>query len=121
MTVNVGQTLQAWNSTSNGISVAILFKSSADTNYARARIYDPTATSDNDIETNISSDNHKNPFTDAIDLYGNTGGSVSSTTYTMPLRNIDGMTLDNTNNEYYLIIRYKGNPTPVTQITVSYS
>ena len=120
LTVNVGQTLQAWNSTSNGISVAILFKSSADTNYARARIYDPTATSDNDIETNISSDNHKNPFTDAIDLYGNTGGSVSSTTYTMPLRNIDGMTLDNTNNEYYLIIRYKGNPTPVTQITVGY-
>ena len=121
LTVNVGYTLQAWNSTNNGISVAILFESSADTNYSRARIYDPTATSDNDIETNISSDNHKNPFTDAIDLYGNTGGSLSSTTYTMPLRNIDGMTLDNTNNEYYLIIRYKGNPSPVTQITVGYS
>ena len=120
MTVNVGQALQAWNSTNNGISVAILFESSADTQYSRARIYDPTATSDNDIETNISNDDHKNPFSDAIDLYGNTGGSLSSTTYTIPLRNIDGMTLDATYNEYYLIIRYKGNPTPVTQITVGY-
>ena len=46
----------------------------------QSRIYDPT-TSDNDIETNISSDNHKNPFSDA-DLYGNTDGSVSSTTCT---------------------------------------
>jgi len=121
MTLNVGTALQAWNSSNNGVSAVILFKSSADTEFARARIYDPTATSDNDIETNISNDNHKNPFSDAIDLYGNTGGSLSSTTYTIPLRNIDGMTLDNTNNQYYLIIRYKGDPTPITQITVSYS
>jgi len=121
MTLNVGQTLQAWNSTSNGVSAAILFESSATPNYSRARIYDPTATVSNDIETNISTDNHKNPFSSAIDLYGNSGGGISSSTYTIPMRNIDGMTLSGTDNELYVILRYKSVTTPVTTITLAFS
>lgn len=126
MTVNVGKTLVNWNSTSNGIAAAVLFKSSAsgsgvNSPLSQARIYDPTATTSNLIESNVSADNFKNPFTDDLDLYGNTGGSVASTTYTMSLRNIDGMYLDNSDNEFYLIIRYKGDPSPVTSITTSTS
>ena len=92
MTLNLGTTLVAWNSTSNGVAAVILFESSGNgsgnnVSLGRARIYDPTATTSNVIDTNISNDNHKNPFSTAIDLYGNTGGSISSNTYTIPIRN----------------------------------
>ena len=73
------------------------------------------------IEANISQDHFKNPFSTAIDLYGNSGGSVSSGTYTIPIRNADGMYLDSSDNELYVIIRYKGDPAPISQITLSYS
>ena len=126
MTLNLGTSLVAWNSTSNGVAAVILFESSGNgsgnnASLGRARIYDPTATTSNVIETNISNDNHKNPFTTAIDLYGNTGGGLSSTTYTIPIRNADGMYLDNSDNELYVLVRYKGDPTPITSITLGYS
>mgnify|MGYP000483328273 CR=1 FL=1 len=74
-----------------------------------------------DLYYDISNDNHKNPFSTAIDLYGNTGGEVSSTTYTIPIRNADGMFLDDSDNELYVLVRYKSDPTPITSITLSYS
>jgi hypothetical protein len=37
------------------------------------------------------------------------------------LRNADGMYLDNDDNELYLIIRYKGDPSPITQLNISTS
>jgi hypothetical protein len=73
------------------------------------------------IETGVVADNFKNPFTTTIDLYGNTGGSKASTTYTVPIRNADGMYLDSNDNELYVIVRYKGDPSPVTSITLAYS
>lgn len=126
MTVNVGKTLVNWNSSSDGIAAVVLFKSSAsgsgaNTSFSTARLFDPTETNSNVVESNVSADNFKNPFTDDIHLYGNTGGSVSSNIYTMPLRNADGMYLDNDDNELYLIIRYKGDPSPITQINISTS
>ena len=126
MTLNLGTSLVAWNSTSNGVSAVILFESSGNgsgnnVSLGRARIYDPTATTSNVIETNISNDNHKNPFSTAIDLYGNTGGGLSSTTYTIPIRNADGMFLDDSDNELYVLVRYKGDPSPITSITLGYS
>ena len=69
----------------------------------------------------IANDNHKNPFTTAISLYGNTGGSIASNTYTVPIRNADGMYLDNDDNELYIIVRYKGDPTPINDITLTFS
>ena len=68
-----------------------------------------------------SFDFFKNPFTDTLALYGNTGGSKSSNQYTLPIRNADGMYLDSNDNELYVILRYKGNPTPVTGITLTFS
>ena len=126
MTVNVEKTLVNWDSSSNGIAAALLFKSSASGSGANdtqstARIYDPSETNSNLITAGVSADNFKNPFTDNLDLYGNIGGSISGTTYTVPLRNADGMYLDNSDNEFYLIIRYKGDPSPITDISISTS
>ena len=127
MTVNLNNTtLVAWNSTSNGIACALLFESSGNgsgnnSSLSTARIYDPTATTSNLIEADISNDNHKNPFSTAISLYGNSGGSISSGTYTIPIRNADGMYLDSNDNELYVIVRYKGDPTPIDDITLTFS
>jgi hypothetical protein len=127
MTVNLNNTtLVNWNSTSNGIACALLFESSGkgsgnNSSLGTARIYDPTATTSNLIEADISQDNHKNPFSTAISLYGNSGGSIASGTYTVPIRNADGMYLDSNDNELYVIVRYKGDPTPIDDITLTFS
>ncbi|MDA7492386.1 hypothetical protein N8445_00305 [bacterium] len=126
MTVNVEKTLVNWDSTSNGIAAALLFKSSAsgsgvNNTLSSARIYDPSETNSNVVEASVTADNFKNPFTDNLSIYGNIGGSISGTTYTVPLRNADGMYLDNSDNEFYLIIRYKGDPSPVTDISITTS
>lgn len=125
MTINVGKTLVNWNSTSDGVAVGLIFKSGTsaggNTSISTCRIYDPSDTTSNLIESGVSQDNHKNPFSSNIDLYGNTGGSVSSTTYTIPMRNADGMFLDSTDEELYVVVRYKGDPSPVTGITLGYS
>lgn len=126
MTVNVSKTLVNWNATTDGVSVAVLFKSSGNgsgtnNSLSRARIYDISDLLSNVISTNVSNDDHINPFTSAIDLYGNTGGSLSGTTYTVPLRNADGMYLDSSDNEFYVIVRYKGDPSPVTSIITATS
>jgi len=86
-----------------------------------ARIYDPVKTTSNVIETDIANDNFKNPFSTAISLYGNSGGNISSNTYTVPIRNADGMYLDSSDNELYVIVRYKGDPTPIDDITLTFS
>ena len=127
MTVDVGKTLVNWNATTaDSVAVAILFESSGNgsgnnVSLGTARIYDPSDLSSGVIETGVAADNFKNPFTTAIDLYGNTGGSKSSTEYTVPIRNADGMYLDSNDDQLYVIIRYKGDPSPVTSITLSYS
>ena len=127
MTVDVGKTLVNWNATTaDSVAVALLFESSGNgsgnnASLGTARIFDPSDLTSNSIETGIASDNFKNPFTTAIDLFGNVGGSKSSTEYTVPIRNADGMYLDSNDDQLYVIIRYKGDPSPVTSITLSYS
>ena len=72
----------------------------------KARIYDPSKlTGDSAVSTSIDNqtDFHLNPFTESIDLHSNTGGNLASTTYTIPLRNADGMFLDDSDNEFYVI------------------
>lgn len=121
MTLNVGKTLVNWDSTSDGVAAAILFESSGTGTYATPRIYDPTELTSNEIDGSVANDDFKNPFTSNIALYGNTGGGLSSTTYTIPLRSADGMALNATNQSFIVIIRYKGDPTPVTNISVTVS
>tara|TARA_A100001515_G_scaffold4398_2_gene4349 strand:- start:5660 stop:7870 length:2211 start_codon:yes stop_codon:yes gene_type:complete len=132
LTLNVGTTLVNWRATTDdSIAAALLFKSSASGSgnrggagaFSRARLFDPTETTSNLISSSVEhqSDDHLNPFSHSFDLYGNTGGNLASTTYTVPLRNADGMFLDASDNEFYVILRYKGNPTPITSITTSTS
>ena len=117
--MSLGTTLQAWNSTSNGISAAIIFESSGTGNYTPPRIFDPTNTVDNVIEASIANDGFKNPFTTNIALYGNVGGSISGNNYNIPMRNGDGMILDSSDQDFIVIIRYKNDPTPITSISVT--
>jgi hypothetical protein len=120
MTLNLGQTLVAWDATTNNSAAAvILFESSKNTIYSPARVYDPTKTLSNFVSTISANTDGQNPFGSSIDLYGNTGGSVSSTTYTIPLRNGDGMFLNATYTNIYVIVRYKGDPTPIASITIA--
>ena len=123
MTLNLGQTLTAWNTANNNsVSAVVLFESSKNTIYTPARVYDPSDLINNVINSSITANTDgTNPFGSAIALYGNTGGSLSSTTYTIPLRNGDGMILNATYDEIYVIVRYKGDPTPVTAITTTFS
>ena len=130
MTVNLNNsTLVNWKATTDDrVACALLFKSSAsgsgtNSELSRARIYDPSETTANLISSSVAhqTDFHLNPFTDALDLYGNTGGSVASNTYTVPIRNADGMYLDSNDNELYVIVRYAGDPTPLDDITLTFS
>lgn len=121
MTVNVGKTLVGWNSTTAGTAVALIFVSSGTGVYTPPRIYDPSATTSNLIAASIANDDFQNPFSANIALYGNTGGNVSTTTYTVPLRAADGMILDTTRRDVIVLIRYKGDQVPVTGITVTYN
>ena len=95
--VNVGS---ATGEMANGILYLMNFNSSSDYDF---------------ISTEWAFKNNGN------NLYGNTGGSTSGTNFVMPLRNADGMFLDASDNEFYVILRYKGNPTPVTSITTTTS
>jgi hypothetical protein len=122
MTLNLGKTLVNWGATTdNSVAVGILFESSKNTIYTPARIYDPSNLTDNFTATKTANTDGQNPFGANFDLYGNTGGSLSTTTYTLPLRNGDGMTLNATYTNIYVIVRYKGDPSPVTSITTTFS
>jgi hypothetical protein len=122
MTINLGQTLSAWDSaTNNSVSVVVLYESSNSSIYTPARFYDPTKTTANFVGNIAANTDGQNPFGSTISLYGNSGGSLSTTTYTMPIRNADGMFLNATYNDIYVIVRYKGDPTPVSSITVTFS
>ena len=122
MTINLGQVLTDWQTSgSNTIATLVMFQSSNNSIYTPARFYDPTKTTSNFVTNIAANTDGQNPFGSQIGLYGNTGGSLASTTYTMPLRNPDGMTLDATYTNIYVIVRYKGDPTPVSNITVTFA
>jgi hypothetical protein len=75
----------------------------------------------NFVSTISANTDGQNPFGSSVDLYGNSGGSLSTTTYTLPIRNADGMYINATYDEIYVIVKYKGDPTPITGITVAFS
>jgi hypothetical protein len=122
MTLNFGQTLVNWGSTTTpAIGALILFQSSKNPTFTNARLYDPSDLTSNFVATKTANSNGQNPFGSSFDLYGNTGGSLATTTYTVPLRSADGMTLDATNTSVYVIVRYNGDPTPITSITATFA
>ena len=122
MTLNCGTALETWTTSgAGGIAALILFESSNNTIYTPARLYDPTELTSNFIATKTANTDGQNPFGVNFGLYGNTGGSLSTTTYTIPLRSADGMVLDTTYTNLYVLIRYNSDPTPLSSITVTFS
>ena len=128
MTINAGQVLSDWQTSgSNSVAALVLFESSVSgstasgTPLTTARFYDPTKTISNFVGNIPANTDGQNLFGSTIALYGNTGGSLASTTYTMPIRNADGIYVESVYNEVYVIVRYKGDPTPVSSITVAFS
>lgn len=124
MTLNLGQTLVNWGTTTNNaIGALILFESSATGVYGagNARLFDPSDLLTNFVGSKTANTDGQNPFGSNFQLYGNTGGSLATTTYTIPLRSADGMNLNATYTNVYVIVRYKGDPTPVTSITTTFS
>ena len=130
MTVNLNNTtLVNWKATTaDSIACGLIFKSAAsgsgtNNELSRARLYDPSELTSNLISSSVAhqTDFHLNPFSDTFDLYGNTGGDLTSGTYTVPIRNADGIFLDDNDNELYVVVRYKGDPTPIDDITLTFS
>ena len=130
LTLNVGQTLAKWNDTDNdSVAVAVMFES-AQTGIntgggARVRpvIYDfATLTGTGLIATNQAQNDQLNPFVTNIDIGKNRepGSGLSGNTYTMPLTDTLNQVLNGTYTNYIILIRYKGNPTPVSNITITY-
>jgi len=118
-----GNSLTSWDNKENNnrVSAMIMFESSSTNVYSNARFYDPTKTLDNFIQTINANTDGENPFGSNIDRYGNTGGSGSGGSWTLPIRNSDGMFLNATYNEVLVLVRYQGDPTPLTGISVSFS
>jgi hypothetical protein len=128
ITLTGNTTLVRWDeTTSNSIAIGLIFESGNSNTYARCRIYDIANLANNIVSSSISTSNlstdGKNPFSANIDLYGNngSGASNSSGVINIPLRNVDGMTLDSTvasKDELYVIVRYNGSPTPLTSLKI---
>lgn len=124
MSINCsGNSLTNWDNIENDnkVSVLIMFESSSTNVYSNSRFYDPTKTLSNFIYSINANGDGTNPFGSDIDLYGNTGGSGSGGSWTLPIRNSDGMFLNATYNEVLVLVRYQGDPTPLTGISVSFS
>ena len=122
LTLTVGQALIPWTSSANGIAVGFIFSSSGIPALATPRLYDPVDTSANFIETTVN-DNFKNPFNTSISIYGNINAtSPVSNIYTLPLRSADEMRLNGTSYlDFVLLIRYKGDPVPVSSSILTFS
>ena len=120
-TLDVGKTLVAWDdvSTNNSVAVGIIFES-AKGGGSNCRIFDPVYANGSRGVTYTGGTTGTNPFTSALDYYG-AGGAVAGTTYTVTVQSATNMILNGTsgNDEIYVVIRYNGDPSPVTSLTVS--
>ena len=121
MTLNMGATLVNWDATtSNSVSCLVLFESTKSGLYTPPRFFDPSNALTN-LGTITANTDGTNPFGSSIQVYQSSTSTVSSTTYTMPLISANGMILNATYTNIYVIVRYKGDPTPITSITTTFS
>jgi hypothetical protein len=121
MTLNMGATLVNWDATtSNSVSCLVLFESTKSGLYTPPRFFDPSNALTN-LGTVVANTDGTNPFGSSIQVYQSSTSTVSSTTYTMPLISANGMILNATYTNIYVIVRYKGDPTPITSITTTFS
>ena len=120
-TINAGKTLVSWDDTSsnNAVAIGIIFES-AKGGASNCRLFDPVYANGSRGITYAGGTTGTNPFVSSIDYYG-AGGAVVGTTYTVTVQSATNMVLNGTagSDEIYVIIRYKGDPSPITSLTVS--
>jgi hypothetical protein len=106
-----------WDSTANNkIALGLVMSSSFST------LFDINQNVENIGIGLTSTDSIKNPFTTTINIVGNNGSSKTAgdnPVYTILVNAGQGMTLNATYPKFYLVIRYRGDATPITKITYS--
>jgi hypothetical protein len=106
-----------WDSTtSNRIALGLIMSSSFST------LFDINQNVENIGIGSTFTDNIKNPFTTTMNIVGNNGSSKTDgndPTYTILVNSLQGMTLNATYPKFYLVVRYRGDATPITKITYS--
>jgi hypothetical protein len=122
-TLDIGKTLVAWENTgsANSVAVGIIFESAKSGSFPNCRLFDPVYANGARGPVFISGSAGTNPFSsNNLDYYG-AGGVVAGTVYTITVSSATGMILNATagSDEIYVIIRYNGDPSPVTSLTVS--
>jgi len=109
--------IQDWDATTNDkISLGIIMGS------ANTKLFDINQSDDDIGIGDTATDTALNPFSNNINIRGNTGRTISGTsdpTYTVKVNDGQGMTLNAANDKFWLVIRYKGDPTPITRITTN--
>ena len=126
MTLNVGTTLVPWTGSTSGVSAAIMFQSAGpgiNVGFGalpRPIIFDPSSRT-LVISSSVAQDNFLNPFSSSIDIKGNDTGTTVGNLYTLPLRDTLNQLLTPTYPNLIVIIRYSGNPTPITSINLTFT
>ena len=133
--IDVGKTLNNWTSTSDGVSVAIIFNSTfAGGNLplifgnSYPVLFDISALTSTSILTGQTNNDFTNPFAEPINVYGNSGGQLSSTKYQMDFVSSLKQILNPDANptpyvDFVVLVRYTNQNTftPITAITQSNS
>ena len=116
-----GVTLVDWeNILTDGIAIGIMFQSST-----AAALLGSTARFFNlskggGVGGGYPVGSTQNPFASDLVIYNEGGGS--SGIYTMPVTNGKGMILNgSTLTQYYVVVRYRTDPQPLSQIRISYT
>ena len=136
LSLSVGQELIKWSeSTNDSIAAAVMLESAqAGTSVGgygaltKPKLYDFATLSGGDPAINQATSDQLNPFNTNIDVggnqFGSKTGSGASTTYNMPMKIDLNQVLADSGADIYtnyiILIGYKGNPTPIQTITVSY-
>ena len=118
MTIDIGKTLVNWTDTagSDTVAVGILYESGASGNI----LIDVADVSGGNTGTTTPTTG-LNPFGVNIDIKSNNQSSLpSGTNYNISTNAGKSITLNATNNLFVVLIRYKGDPAPVTSITTAY-
>lgn len=117
--------LTNWISTADGIAAGVMFESTTVSNLSvqnitsAARFFN-LSTGGGTTGVTYAAGTTYNPFASSYLLF-NGGGNPSSGKYTMTPDNGAGAALNSTYTKYYLVVRYKGDVPPLTQISISYT
>jgi hypothetical protein len=129
--IDLGKTLNNWTSTSDGVSVAIIFNSvfgggnlSGTFGNSFPVLFDISALTSTSILTGQTNNDFTNPFAEPINVYGNNGGTLSSTKYGLSLLSGLKQILNPSASptpyvDFVVLVRYtnQNSFTPVTSIS----